>query len=301
MVNILEVVRSDIEASIKSFKNDDFENMNIFANRSMANAIFGENKKLILPGFFMKELTAIFGTLEARGGKEQTAFSTAKAMGVKYVNSLSKFLSEEDFKESELWLEFHRLNEELRKFLVIKYEEETYKENTGFTRHAFEWLIGYLENKKETLFNPRNLLLKGVLNEMDRVFRVHSGTLLDTYVLSLVRALDRYYDYCRMAYRKIDGTLDEDRIKSQVFPYIEKIRNLFSSTTEPEASIVTETLWELVKAWREFFIEYMELPRPKIKVERGIELPEEAKRKITESVTKTLEKEIGVRKTKVEK
>jgi hypothetical protein len=69
---------------------------------------------------------------------------------------------------------------------------------------------------------------------------------------------------------------------------------------ETQTSIVTETLWELVKAWRQFFIEYMELPRP-TKVERGIELPEEAKRKITESVTKALEKEIGVRKTKVEK
>jgi len=40
-------------------------------------------------------------------------------MGIKYVDSLTKFLSKEDFEEGELWWEFHKLNEELRKFLVI--------------------------------------------------------------------------------------------------------------------------------------------------------------------------------------
>lgn len=301
MEELFQVVRSDIEASVKAFKENDFENMNIFANRSMANAILGEDKKLILPGFFMKELAAVFGTLEARRGREQPAFSTAKTMGVDYVNLLSKLLSKKDFEESELWHNFHELNVKLRKFVMITFEEQTYQEDTRFTRHAFEWLINYLEKKKQTLLNPRNLLLKGILNEMDRIFRAHGGMLLDTCALSLIRALDRYYDYCRIAYGKTDGTLDEDRITSIIFPYIERIRNLFSSPTETQASIVSETLWGLVKGWREFFIEYMELPRPKIEIERGVELPEEAKRKIAESVTKTLEKEIGVRKTRVEK
>lgn len=296
MVDLSQVIRSDIEASINAFEDNDFENMNIFANRSMANAIFGEDKKLILPGFLMKELAGIFGTLEARG-KEQTAFSTAKTIGANYVSSLSKLLREKGFEENELWQKFHEVSLELRKFLMSTVEERTYKEDPEFTRYAFEWLVKYLEKKKETLFNPKNLLLKGILNDMDRIFRVYGGVLLDTHTISLVRALDRYYDYCRKAYSQSDGTLDKDGIAKTVFPFIDRIAGLSSSPSESQASIVNETLWELVKRWREFFLDYLELPRPRVEVERGIEIPEEAKRKITESVTKTLEKEVGVKKT----
>jgi len=296
VVDLPQVARSDIEASINAFKENDFENMNIFANRSMADSIFGEDKRLVLPGFFMKELATVFGLLEVRG-KEQTAFSTAKTIGVNYVSFLSRLLREKGFEESELWQKFHEVNLELRKFVMSTVEGQTYKEDPEFTRYAFEWLVNYLKKKKETLFNPRNLLLKGILNEMDRIFRVYGGVLLDTYTLSLVRALDRYYDYCRKAYIGSDGTLDKDTIAKTIFPYIERIHGLSSAPPETQASMVNETLWELVKGWREFFIEYMELPRPRVEIERGVELPEEAKRKITESVTKTLEKEVGVKKT----
>jgi len=301
MVEILQVVRLDIEASITAFKENDFENMNIFANRAMANAIFSDDKKLVLPGFFMKELVGIFGTLEARKGREQPPFSTAKAIGVDYVDSLSKLLSEENLDEGRLWQEFHKVNVELRKFIMNPFEEKLYKEDISFTRHAFEWLVKYLENEKFTLLNPRNQLLKGILNEMDRIFTVHSGALLDVHELLLIRALDRYYDYCRIAYRKPDGTLDENKITQIVFPYIQKIHDVSSSPTNNQTAIVDETLSELVKGWREFFIQYMELPRPRIEIERGVELPEEAKRKITESVTKSLEKEIGFKKPRAEK
>jgi hypothetical protein len=300
LAEVFQIVRCDIEASIKAFEANDFENMNMFTNRSMANAILGEDKKLVLPGFFMKELVIIFGALEARGGREQHAFSTAKTRGLAYVKLLSQTISEKDFDENKLWAEFHEANSELGKFLMNEFEEETYKEDNTFSEYAFKWLMDFLEKEKHTLSRPENMLLKGILNDMDRIFRIHGGTLHETYAFSLVRALSRYYDYFIVAHRKNDGTIDEEKIQSMIFPHVEKIKSMYL-TKETKALAVTEVLWELVKGWRELFIEYMELRRPTIEVERGVELPEEAKRKITESITKSLEKEVGVKKGKDEK
>lgn len=295
MTEIFQIVGCDIEASVKAFKENDFENMNIFANRSMANAILGEDKRLVLPGFFMKEFTIIFGSLEARGGREAPAFSIAKTRGLTFVQQLSQTISKEDFAEDTLWNEFHTANAELSGFLMSKFEEGTYKEDKIFSARAYKWLVDFLEKEKETLLKPRNSLLKGVLNDMDRIFRIHGGALPETYAFSLVRALDRYYDYFTRANEKNDGTLDEEKISAGIFPYIGKIKKLYS-TAETKAPAVTEVLWELVKGWRELFIKYMELRRPLVEVERGVELPEEAKKKITESVTKSLEKEVGAKK-----
>jgi translation initiation factor 2 alpha subunit (eIF-2alpha) len=51
-------------------------------------------------------------------------------------------------------------------------------------------------------------------------------------------------------------------------------------------------LWNLVKTWRELFIQFGELLPPGVALQKGIELPEDLKKKLTESITKTLEKEM---------
>ena len=287
MSELEKVIAEDIKAAIEAFKQDSFDNVNVLANRIMSNAVFGDNRKIFLPGFFLKDVAFTFGLLKAR--KTAGAFSTAKAHGFSYVESLGRSLSSLD--EDQLWKDFMVYNDKVRKFELADWEEKSYSDNTKFTSESFLWLLTYLESHREMLFDPRNFLIKGIINEMTRVYRVHSATLRDIILLCLMIALDRDYDYaCKVWDRPDARIIDEKQMKELILPVLDKIVNFSKHEFKvDEADIL---LWQLVKAWRELFIQFGELLPPGVALEKGIELPEDLKKKLTESLTKTLEKEI---------
>lgn len=286
MKSIHKAIKEDLEAALDAFRNDTFDFVNIIANRIMANAVFGTDTKIFLPGFFLKEIASTFGVLKTR--KEPSAYSTAKSHGFKYVESLGKAVSSID--EEQLWKEFHDFKDKMRKFEMNEFEEKSYSNNIDFTRNTFSWLLKHLSENKDLLFDSRNLLFKGTLNEMERIFRVHSGGLPETTLIALIKAIDRYYDYVSRAQRKPDGSVDEEVVKRRILSYVDQIVKSYNQ--ELNAKDIDGILWALVKGWRELFIQYMELPGTRVTFEKGIELPAELKKKLSESVTKALEKEI---------
>jgi len=286
--DVFQVVREDIKAATKAFEENDFDNMNIFANRAMANAIMGPTPKYVLHGFFLKDVSMIYRILNLR---KIEAFETAKAHGRDYIKSLPTY---RDFDERKAWEDFYRFNNKIRKFMMDKYEENTYNENLRFSDDALQWMMQYLLNNDQTLLNPNNRLLRGLLNEIARIFRVHGGSLRMDIAASLIEALDRCYDYINV-YKESKSNRFEEKVKEEIIPYLKRIANVVltpKSDEEIDISAVDTILWELVKKWREFFIQYMELPRAEIPVERAVRIPEEAKKKISESLTKALESEV---------
>jgi len=280
-------IEEDFKAAFEAFKNDSFGEMNIFSNRVMSNAIFGSDFRIFLPGFFMKDVAFTFGLLKTK--QPATAFSTSKSHGFSFIEILQKLLASLD--EKQLWKEFHNFRNAIRKFEIDSFEEKSYSDNPEFTKVAFSWLLSYLKTNRNVLFDSNNLLLKGVLNEMNRIFKVHSGALSDTVLISLIEALDRYYDYIRRIYVKPNTqSIDEEIIKNNIFSLIDQIEKIYAE--ELKIAEADSVLWKLVKGWREFYIQYMELPPPRFAIEKGIVLPEDLKKKISESITKTLEKEV---------
>jgi len=291
MKHLSKIIALDIKAAIQAFNADDFDSANTFANRAMANAVMGKNRELILPGFFMKDLVISYGIIQVHRG---SALATAKTVGNKHLKVLEKMLDKEKMDENELWSLFYKMSLELRDFLKSNFEKDTYtSDDYEFSHEAFIWLLSYLKEKKALLSNPKNHLLKGIINEMDRIFKVHGGFESEVYAISMLKALDRYYDYFRVAYRT-NETIEEEKVKSVIFPYIDQIVSIVSSGKN-DLNEIMEVLWKLVSGWRKFFIEYMELQPRGVAVEKAIELPEEAKRKLTESVTKALEGEVKVK------
>lgn len=286
MKSLHKAIKEDLGAALDAFRNDSFDFVNIIANRIMANAVFGTDPKIFLPGFFLKEVARTFGVLKTR--KEASAYSTAKSHGFKYAQALEKSVSSLD--EERLWKDFHDFNDRMRKFEMNEFEEKNYSKNVEFTRSTFSWLLKQLTKNKDLLYDSRNLLFKGTLNEMERIFRVHSGGLPEIALISLMKALDRYYDYVSRANRKPDKSIEEEAVKRKILPYVDRITKCYNQ--ELNLKEVDAILWELVKGWRELFVQYMEIPGTRVTFEKGIELPIELKKKISESVTKTLEKKI---------
>jgi hypothetical protein len=290
MESVSQVIKQDIAAAVTAFEQDNFEEMNMYANRLMANSIFGNVEDLFLPGFFLKDIAGIFLSLKAMPGS--VALSTAKTVGSKYLSSSKEYTFHEKIDLDLSWVSFFQFYRDARKFFSNDTENKVYANNTTFTRHAFVWLIRYMNSQKEILLDPNNLLFRGVLNEFERVFRNHSGEVNDVLAISLVKALDRLYNYLTVA-RTPDGRIDESKLKLFIYPHIEATERLAYPEKTVQFSEVTHALWVITKQWREFFIQYMEIERVKpMEVQRAIELPVDIRKKLAESVSKTLEKEV---------
>jgi len=279
-----KVILEDLTAALEAFKNDSFDNVNMFANRIMANATFTDSK-LFLTGFFLKDVASTFGTLKTK--QKATAYSTAKSHGFKFAELLKNSIS--SFDEEKLWKEFQKFTSIIRKFEMNEFEEKNYSDNKDFVKNSFSWLFDYLKTNKKVLLDPKNLLFKGVHYEMDRIFNTHSGNLSEIVLMSLIKALDNYYNYFRRIYLKADGCIDEEKVKTEIFPLIDQIEK--ACFPKLDFSAVNSTLWTLVKGWRCFFIQRMELLPLTVKYGKGIEMPDELKKKLSEGMTKILEKE----------
>jgi hypothetical protein len=140
-------------------------------------------------------------------------------------------------------------------------------------------------------------LLEGTINEMDRIFKVHGSLENGFYTLSMLRALQRYYSYFAIAYKKEDK-IDESEVK-KIFPYIERIKKILLAE-KLDINEVTNVVCELTTKWRMLFIRYMEI-QPTIGIERAIQLPEEVKSRLTKSVTQAMEKEVKKETQPIEK
>ena len=289
---VREEVQQDIAAAIRALDKDDFENMNIFANRAMANAIFGPDKNILLLGFFLKDVALELMNLRA-AKKKPTAVTTAKVLASSFVDKLKVLAQKKDFQEAEAWALYLDFSNKIRKYTMMEIEEQVYKDSTEFMRVATNWIIQHLDKNRDVLLEPSNQFLTGILNELGRIYKIHGVDLRELYVLCLLIALDRVYDYVEMESRMSDGRLDEKKIRDRVFPFIDRIVTIFKDEKrEPAAAEVDEVLYELIYKWREAFIHYMEVrPAPGLVAERGVQLPEETRKKISEAISKALEKE----------
>ncbi len=280
-------LQEDLKAIILALEGDDFENTNIFANRLMSDAAILNDHKHLLIGFFSKDVAAEMMELTAM--KPATALATAKAHATMFLSKMKDHANKEGFAEDEIWKEYVKLSDNLRKFHLTPHEEKAYAENKEFTRKVADWLLEYLRKEQKRLLEPRSQLLKGILNELGRTCRVHGAEEQEIIFFSLLMAFDRVYDYVRFAHQTADDSIDSESAKRELTPYLDRIFDVMKA--QPiEIVKIDELLSELIIRWREAFVNYLEVPHlVKVPVQKGIELPEETRKRIAEAVTKALE------------
>jgi hypothetical protein len=275
----------DINAAMFALEQDDYQNMNIFANRVMSNATIESDNKFLLIGFFLKDVAVEMTELGA--AKVPTALATAKARMTMFASKMKEHANRKDFAEDEIWKEYVNHSDAVRKFHFTVAEEKSYSDHKDFTRKVGSWVIEMLKNDRNVLLEPKNLFLKGLSNELARSYRMHGADRREIVLLSLLTAIDRFYDYVLLELEGPDGSLNQDRVKADVFPYLDQI----CQVVEAEDLSKTDNLMaQLIIQWRLRFVRYMERVRVvRATVEKGVQLPEEMKKKIGEAVTKALD------------
>jgi hypothetical protein len=280
-------LQQDLKAIILALDEDDFENTNIFANRLMSDATIVGDKKHLLIGFFSKDVAAEM--MELRAMKKATALATAKAHAAMFLSKMNDYSKMQAFEEQEIWNEYVVLSDKLRKFHLTSNEEKAYDDDKEFTHKIAAWLQEHLRKERDVLVESKGQLLKGTLSELGRAYRLFGAEKPEIILLSLLMALDRVSDYVRFAHQSPDGIINSENAKAELHPYLDRILEIMQAKSM-EITKVNELLSELIVKWREAFINYLDVPHfVKVPVEKGVQLPEETKKKITEAVTKALE------------
>ena len=286
----VEMYTKNMKVATLSFKMEDFQLMNVIGNRIMSDCLFGDNENFALFGFFVKQMALNYLNLKPRIA--QSDFLGAKLIGEDYLGILLSTSLDVNIDMAKPWADYHEFNIKIQQYSasdIDKSIREIYGDNPNITENVRYWLIDFLVKDREMLYDSKNNFLKGLIDEFQRVGLTYNYTIIDTAVFSCLIALDRYYEYFVFQYAAENGVLDTEKVKTTFFPYIDKVKQ-FSSSKELDYGEVTHLLWHLTKSWRESFIHYSELPYKT--VQKPVELSKEAKKKLSEAISKALQKEV---------
>jgi len=284
-----KALAQNLEASRIAFEKDDFRLTTVFANRLMSDALFMEpaiRRQATLAGIFMRDVAFEMIRITQLG-----SVSTAKAAVRSYVKLILDSAAKGAITSKSYWDVYGQYTNKIRKYGMSEEEQNAYSENVEFTKSAVRFLLDYLSSKTELLYDSRNLILEGVLNECIRIYRVQGAPTEEYVIINLLTYLQRVYNYIRYSQTESDQKVRGSTVKTEILPNIEKILGLYSK--EPlDLDESTNPLEKLALLWREYYVRYMEPATPTgSQAERGVELPEETKKKITTAITKDLEKE----------
>jgi hypothetical protein len=286
----MSIIEKDLKVAVLSFKADDFQLMNIIGNRIMSDAVLLGNANQAVVGFFVKQVALSFLNLKPQ--IDDSEFLELKLIGEKYITSLSDV--KEDTDQAQVWFDYHQFNLEIRRYPTTGLNKEMaaiYGEEPEITAKVRERLIEFLASNKTILFDDRNNFVKGLLSELQRVGLAFGYQVRDTVIFSCLLALDRFYDYFRIQHSSQTDELNSEAVKSMVYPFIERLVKLSSSTTLNYDEVNT-LLWDLIKKWREFYIFYMEIS-PRVP-SKQVELSKETKSKLSDVLGKALQKELKI-------
>lgn len=124
------VIVEDTLAAVNAFEENKFTAMNMYANRLMANTLFGDSNEIFLSGFFLKEVANIFIKMRAN---KKTPISTAKTFAKKYISSLKDQVKSGETDVKLCWISFFQFYRDLQDFLVSAIEKKVYTKNLKFS------------------------------------------------------------------------------------------------------------------------------------------------------------------------
>lgn len=282
------VVTQDFAAAISAFDEGDYPQMNVYSNRLIANSVFGQQRQYGIIGFFLKNVATDFLRLTVSSDSQNALKPFASA----FMSKLKEALKPE-LELMHVWQGFFAYTESSRKIFLTPAEKQVYKENKAFTAIAFSALANELL-KGEHLFEEQGQVTKAFLNESARLINSHGAQERDLVFSTLVTALDRFCDYVKVA---CSGK-SADCFKSKLLPFTERMTQWREGNEGLPYADASGILADILVEWRFSFLRYFELRRFISAEEKKIELPPEARKRLGDTITEALKKDLGGGKIK---
>lgn len=273
------VLKEDLKAYLNGLADLDFGFCNILSNRMMTNAAILKSKIYALLGAVLKEITYEFRFYKDDGNLR------------KGIRKLKRILS--DYTSDKHILNAKQIMEDYQDYYnefrdLIKIERETYKDNLEFSQFSINFcLVFYI---KELNFDdtPINLdvLIFGVLNEINRVIKSHGSTSKQLMLKIILNSFGRMYEYFRFYLQYEESKIERwkesyDKFKKNLLDNLEKFNDDKKYT---ENSI--DFLFEICEEWRYMFIRMLEIPKTSTSVvEKQVTVPKKVKEDLDEIVS----------------
>ncbi len=280
-----DLFKSELQYFVKSMKTDDFKTSTILANRIMTNAWFFDSMYYGIVAFQLRQFA-----IDALNASNVSNTNGIKQI-VNETTSFSDFviiqMSSEKFNLTELWAKFHIQREKYRKSILPPDEKDIYPANPDFTNAVFVKVMKILDKQKNDVTFVTNNLIKGILNELNRIARTYGTKINETYLWCLIIMLERLDDY--IATTSVDIEDFEKRTKEEIIPLVEEILTISNKGADPDS--VSALLWKMISTWREYFVRFLE-PRANVQSSLKVAPQEKAKEEIIDEFVEGLEGEL---------
>ena len=277
-----QITRQDFQAARSAFISGNYELMNILANRLMTNAVLGKHaeRECAVPGFFLKEIAL-------NAGNERILLS-----GERFIRVLDQAFKETPDLET-MWSGYAVFVDGVRSAGKHEVEAKAYKDVPEFTGGVIDYLINDLLSIEEVC-QENSRILTGMLTEVNRLVRSHGAQQSDLVSWCLLRAVERLHAY--HVFSCIGhGQWDGQALKARSEPYVVRLKECYQGVFKQKGLTkeATDFLCDLILQWRVAFIRYLEVHHPTgVKERREVELPQDAKQKLTETISEILTKNL---------
>jgi len=284
---MIETIKQDISVAIEALKRDNLDLVNIIGNRIATDSMIMKKNDLIIIGFLCKDVS-----VEIRRVKEinEKNLMRCKDAGRKFLEGLL-YLPEDRKENKEIWEKYQNYEKEVRKYLVGDIESSIYKGNPDFTMKTRTMLLEHLNGNRRLLIKRGNRLVEGIVSEISRMINTYGFYPEDLVFYLVMKVFSSYYNYFIYDYYLEESEEEKTNKEKEINLYIDNICELFSAKSNLndlyEGS--TKIIGNLGTKWRVYFINLGEIG---MIVERGIELPPEAKKEIEEGLAEVFERKV---------
>jgi hypothetical protein len=280
MEPIFTIIKQDLEVAKKAVEEENFDFILFTGNRIIMNLLVKEEIKLMLLGYMIRDLGSELRRIK-RNRKD--AFIDAKKESITYLTNLETQIANENYESKIYWENYYEIETKLRKYLLSKIEGSIYDEQSEFSKEFTIKILDIFYSKKNDIYTLKDLITN-YLFELARNFNEHGGK--ESLVIYLV--FKAYDEYCRYLNNERDlSNKRRKKIELKIGEYIKNIYELKSSISNMDelykkSSVIINDLGRNAK------ICYLSGELPPGTVERELELPEDVKQKIGETIMQSL-------------
>lgn len=292
MIN--EVIKQNMKVAVQALEKEDLGLVNIVGNRIVTDLMIVEDKRWMLAGFILKEVSNEINLINQIN---KNSFNESKKIGKETLKELNSLLEQKEAQPEDLWDLIKNYEKKIRKHLISEVELSIYKENPDFVKKTRRMLVDYLYKNKNLLIIKNNRLIDGVSSEISLKINLQGFHLDDLIFYFVMKVFGHYYDFAMFEYLSLEKEDEKKLIEEEIYSYIERIYNLFKGQLDVD-SMKKESLTiigDLGAKWRKLIINYGDVFTFK-KERKEIELSPEVKDTIGKVIAEGMKKELKNKK-----
>lgn len=293
MTELLDILRQDFATARAAFNNSDPEDLNICANRLMANVAFGdESEKLyMMPGYFLRVIAVDLISI-----KDETVSQSSRLPAEQFISGINDAFQER-LDIGAIWSAFFEYTESRYRLVQSPNERQNYRTNHAFTARGINYLTTRFF-KDPFLETKDSVLLRAWLSESDRLIRNHGATQHELVLYSIMRALDWIDRYLALSIADAEKKGRSEDLKKEFISYLDRIKTWNSTSEDLPFCNATDILCDLLLCWRRFYFRYMDRTTQSTVEDKRVELSGKVKKRIGETIAHALQHDIDEKSRK---